>query len=588
MMTPDTRPVEPELPMDAPAEQSIPLAEAPSGTLGLVALAAAAASVLAACGGGGSDSVAVPAPAPGAGGAAPGTPSPGASTRTPEEAALFLSQATLGASRAQITAATTVSLENWLNDQFAEPISSHVSWLQAQGYADPANINSTDGMDNTIWRTFIGGDDALRQRVVFALSEICVASVSGVNSSWRQFAMANYLDVLQTHAFGNYRQLLQAITLSPAMGYFLTYRGSVKANPKTGSEPDENYGRELMQLFTIGLVKLRDDGSTVMQGDKAAETYGPADVSGLARVFTGWNLDTAGLKSPYPPDAVVRPMVPVASNYETGSKQFLGTTIAAGTDAQTALGTALDTLFNHPNMPPFIGRQLIQRMVTSNPSAGYVSRVAAAFINNGQGVRGDMRAVIRAILLDPSARDASRLKDPTWGKLREPVHRMVHWARAFSANSPAGNWNIGDLSDPAFRLGQSPLRSPSVFNFFRPGYVPPNTALAARNLVGPEFQITNESTVAGYVNFMQSAIAGKSVGDLRADYSGLLALAPDAQALATELKLVLTGGQLSDASFNLITGVINGMPAKTPADLQNRVYAALTLVLAAPEYIVQK
>ncbi len=509
-------------------------------------------------------------------------------TRTPEEAALFLSQATLGASRAQIDAATTGSLEDWLNDQFSEPVSSHVDWLQARGYTSAANINSTDGMDNTVWRTLMFGDDALRQRVVLALSEICVASVLGVDTAWRQFAMANYLDILQTHAFGNYRQLLEALTLSPAMGYFLTYRGNAKANAQTGSEPDENYAREIMQLFTIGLVQLRDDGSTILQGGKAAESYGPDDVSGLARVFTGWNLDTAGLRSPYPPDAVIRPMVQVGSQYETGEKHFLGSRIAAGTDARSALTAALNTLFNHPNIAPFVSRQLIQRMVTSNPSAAYVRRVAAAFANNGQGVRGDMRAVIRAILLDPAARDTARFKDVTWGKLREPVHRLVLWARAFSANSPSGKWNVGDLTDQAFRLGQSPLRAPSVFNFFRPGYVPPNTALAARNLVGPEFQITNESTVAGYVNFMQGAIAGKNVGDLRADYSSLLALAANAEALTTELKLVLTGNQLSDASFSLIASAVNGMAAKSPTDLQSRVYAALTLVLAAPEYTVQK
>ncbi len=501
---------------------------------------------------------------------------------------MFLSQATLGANRAQIEALTRGSLDDWLNDQFSEPLVSHVAWMQSKGYANAGNINSTDGIDNTVWRAFIGGQDALRQRVVLALSEICVVSLLGVNGAWRQFAMARYLDVLQTHAFGNYRQLLEALTLSPAMGTFLTYRGNAKANPKTGSQPDENYAREVMQLFTIGLVQLRDDGSVVMRGGKEAESYGNADVSGLARVFTGWNLDTTGLAQPYPADSVVRPMVQMASRYETGAKQFLGASIPSGTDARTALRIALDTLFNHPNLAPFVSRQLIQRMVTSNPSAAYVRRVTATFANDGQGVRGDMRAVIRAILLDPAARDAARLKDATWGKLREPVHRFVQWARAFSATSASGSWNVGDLSDPAFRLGQSPLRSPSVFNFFRPGYMPPNTALATRGLVGPEFQITNESTVASYVNFMQGAIAGKNVGDLRADYGGLLALAASGEALVAELKLVMTGGQMSEATRVLLVSVVNGMPGKSQSDLLNRVYAALTLVLAAPEYIVQK
>ena len=178
------------------------------------------------------------------------------------------------------------------------------------------------------------------------------------------------------------------------------------------------------------------------------ETYCAEDVSGLARVFTGWDLDTTGLPKPYPPDLMVRPMAQVSSRYETGAKQFLGATVADGTDARTALRKALDTLFAHPNVPPFVGRQLIQRLVTSNPSGAYVRRVAAVFANNGQGVRGDLRAVVRAILLDPAARSASRLQDPP-GQLREPVHRFVHWARAFGATSAAQVWDVGDLSDPA-------------------------------------------------------------------------------------------------------------------------------------------
>lgn len=502
---------------------------------------------------------------------------------------MFLSQATLGAGRGDIQSLAGRRLEDWLDEQFAAPpTSSHVEWLYANGYGEETFRFSQRGLDNTVWRALIGGSDALRQRVVLALSEICVVSVLGVNSAWRQFALARYLDILQTHAFGNYRQLLEDLTLSPAMGYFLTYRGNAKLNPKTGSQPDENYARELMQLFTIGLVQLNPDGSPVVRGGVPVESYRAEDVSGLARVFTGWDLDTTGLPKPYPPDVMVRPMAQVAARYETGAKQFLGTSIADGTDARAALRTALDTLFQHPNLPPFVSRQLIQRLVTSNPSGAYVGRIAAVFANNGRGVRGDLRGVVRAILLDPAARDAARLQDPGWGKLREPVQRFVHWARAFGAASRSGAWDIGDLSDPGSRLGQSPLRSPSVFNFFRPGYVPPNTALASHGLVAPEFQITNESTVAGYVNFMQRAVAAKSVGDLQPNYAGLLTLAPEAGALLAELQRVLAGGQLGPATLAALTAAVGSMPGKTSTDLQNRVYAALTLVLAAPEYLVQK
>ena len=554
---------------------------------GLSALGAAA---LAACGGGDSDPSSPTGPgSPGI----PGRPDDGGSTpATPislEESARFLAQATLGASRAEIEALSSKGINAWLNEQFAMPADmSLMEWLYAQGLDAEEFRFSQRGLDNALWRTLISGRDALRQRVALALSEICVVSALGVNSSYRQFALAYYYDILQTHAFGNYRQLLEAVSLTPAMGYYLTYRGNAKANPKTGSQPDENYARELMQLFTIGLVQLQADGMPVVNNGHFVESYRAEDVSGLARVFTGWDLDTAGLSKPYPAAQMCRPMAQVASRYETGSKQFLGTTIPEGTDAPTALRRALDAIFAHPNVPPFISRQLIQRLVTSNPSGGYVARVAAVFSNNGQGVRGDLRAVVRTILLDPEARDRSQLQNPTWGKLREPVQRFVHWARAFGATSTGQAWDVGDLSDPGSRLGQSPLRSPSVFNFFRPGYVPPNTALAAQGLVAPEFQITNESTVAGYVNFMQNAVAGKSVGDLRANYGPLLSKAGDAAALVAELQLVLAAGQLSTATVATLTALLGGMPGKTTTELQNRVYAALTLVLASPEYIVQK
>lgn len=217
-----------------------------------------------------------------------------------------------------------------------------------------------------------------------------------------------------------------------------------------------------------------------------------------------------------------------------------------------------------------------------------MSRVAAAFGNNGVGVRGDLKAVIRAILLDPEARNASLAASPSYGKLREPVVRFLNWARAYGATSPSGQWAIGDTSDPATRLGQSPMRSGSVFNFYRPGYVPPGTALASQNLCGPEFQITNESSVAGYVNWMQRVVAGSGAGDLTADYSSLLPLANDPAALLSEINQVLAGGQVSAATLNLIQSAVATVSTSTPAGQLRRIEAALTLVLASPEYITQK
>lgn len=492
---------------------------------------------------------------------------------TPAQAARFLAQASLGADKAQIQAVAASDFATWIEAQFAAPRSpGHCDWLAANGFGADTNRDTTNGLDNTIWRKFIAGGDLLRQRMVLALSELLVVSVNGVSGPWRQFAVGAYLDVLEDNAFGNWRTLLGQVATNAAMGSFLTFRGNRKAST-SGSQPDENFARELMQLFTIGLLQLQPDGTPT-----SAETYTASDVSQLARVFTGWDLDTTGFTAPYPPDVVRRPMTQVDTRYETGSKTFLGTTIPAGTPARAALDAALDTLFNHPNLPPFVGRQLIQRLVTSNPSRAYVGRVAAAFANNGQGVRGDLKAVIRAILLDPEARDAGA----TQGKLREPVVRFLNWARGFGASSPGGQWAIGNLSDAGSRLGQSPMRAPSVFNFFRPGYV------SASGLAAPELQITNETSVAGYVNFMQRAVAGSGIGDVRANYASLLALADDSAALLDEINLVLAAGQLSGTTLAMLKTALDTLGAATDAGKANRVYAALTLVLAAPEYIVQK
>jgi len=500
------------------------------------------------------------------------------------EAARFLAQATLGYDKAQVAAVQASTYATWIDAQFAAPASqSHFDWLFAKGYADETYRTSPRGLDNTIWRKLIASNDPLRQRMVLALSEICVVSVLGIETAWRQFAVANYLDILEANAFGNYRTLLGQISLSTAMGYYLTYRRNAKASAR-GSQPDENYARELMQLFTIGLLQLEPDGTPT-----AVETYGASDVSQLARVFTGWDLDTAGLATPVPPDVHRRPMTQVATRYETGSKTFLGTTIPEGTAAQAGLDMALDTLFAHPNMPPFVSRQLIQRLVTSNPSAGYVGRVAAVFADNGSGVRGDLKAVVRAILLDIEARDMSNVSNPAFGKVREPVVRFLNWARAFGAVSAGDGWGIGDTSNPATRLGQSPMRSGSVFNFFRPGYVPPNTAIAGAGLAAPELQITTESSTAGYVNFMQRVIAGTPIGDTRADYTPtLVPLATDSAALLAEVNLVLAANQVSSATLATLKTALDSINVSTAAGKLNRVHAAITLVMAAPEYIVQK
>jgi uncharacterized protein (DUF1800 family) len=548
-----------------------PSMDAAGSGLALSAVALSSAALLAACGGGGGDSPAPIAPAP-----------PAVAAISAAEASRFLGQAGFGATDAQIGRVQTLGYSGWLDEQFAAPRSQgHYDWMVERGYAVTTNINNFNGTDNTLWRKLISSPDVLRQRITLALSEIFVVSMTGLPINWRGFVAAAYMDVLETNAFGTYRTLLGEVTLSPGMGSYLNMRGNLREDPATGRVPDENYSREVLQLFSLGLTELAADGT--LKNGVATDTYGQDTITGLAKVFTGWNNNAANNTDP---GYAQRPMVLTAANHSTSVKQFLGVTIAAGTPGATALQTALDTIAAHPNVGPFIGRQLIQRLVASNPSPAYVARVSAVFANNGAGVRGDLRAVIKAILLDDEARRAPVAGDTTRGKLREPVVRFIQWARTFGLASPTGQWNIGNVSDPSTRLGQSPLRSPSVFNFFRPGYVPPNSALGTLNLNAPEFQITNESTVVGWANWAQTFVQS-GVGETRPDYTAELALATDATVLVKRVSLLLSGDTLSAATLATIGTAVGSISATTDAGKRNRVYAAIHLVLCAPEYLVQ-
>ena len=531
----------------------------------------ALSAALAACGGGGGGSES-PAPAP---------PPPPA-TPTAAEAARFLGQAAFAATDAQIARVQTLGYAGWLDEQFAAAhTQSHYDWMVANGYAIADNINGFQGTDNTLWRKLIGSPDALRQRVVLALSETFVVSMAGLPVAWRSFVAASYVDVLEANAFGTYRGLLEAVTLSPGMGVYLNMRGNQKEDTATGRVPDENYAREVLQLLSIGLRDLNPDGS--LKNGVATDTYDQNTITGLAKVFTGWDFDGYTRTTP---SWAQKPMTFNAARHSPSEKRFLGVTIPAGTDGVAALKTALDAIANHANVGPFIGRQLIQRLVASNPSAAYVGRVSAVFANNGSGVRGDLKAVVRAILLDDEARRAPQASETTRGRLREPVQRFIQWARSFGLASPTGLWNVGNLSDPANRLGQSPLRAPSVFNFFRPGYVPPNSALGALGVTAPEFQITNESTVVGYANFAQNFVAN-GMGETRPDYTAELALATDAAALVNRVALLLAAGALSADTTGTIATAVATISASTDSGKLNRVRAAIHLVLCAPEYLVQ-
>lgn len=540
---------------------------------GAMTAAAVAAAVLAACGGGSASDT----------GDTPNTVPQSAKPTTDIEAARFLGQAGFAASDADITKLKADGFTAWLDQQFNVPrTTSHYDWLVAKGYGAESYKYSLSGMDATLWRKLIGSPDQLRQRVVLALSEIFVVSMNGIPVAWPQFATAAYVDMLEARCFGTFRDLLEGVTLSPAMGVYLAMRGNRKEDPKTGRQPDENYAREVMQLFTIGLNQLNADGTPKTSNGKTVDTYTLDQITALARVFTGWDFDTT---APNGNDFAFmnRPMVHTASRFSTGAKQVLDVTIPESADGPTAMKTALDTLVAHPNVGPFIGRQLIQRLVASNPSPAYVQRVAAVFNNNGKGERGDMRAVIRAVLLDNDARTPAA--DPGVGKLREPIQRLVQWARTVGITSPGDLWAIGDCSNPSSRLGQSPLRSGSVFNFFRPGYVPPNSQLGTNNVTAPEFQLCNESTVAGYLNFMQTLVNG-GIGDMKPDYTADLALAADAASLIKRQATLLGG--VSDATLTTITTAVGTIAATTDAGKLNRVKAGWLLLLASPDYQIQK
>ncbi|MEO8809781.1 MAG: DUF1800 domain-containing protein, partial [Rhodanobacter sp.] len=519
---------------------------------------------------------------------------------TQAQASRFLAQAGFSVTPTDLGTVTTMGYGKWLDNQFAMAprAPSAWSWIQAQPIK-----NTQAYLDFSIWRRLISSPDQLRQRVVLALSEVFVISTAQLNGVTDPASLAGaFWDTLEQNAFGTFRQLLQAVSLSGAMGSFLNMRGSLKINPKTGGQPDENYAREVMQLFCIGLVQLNPDGTSKLDANKKEiYTYTQEQVTAFAALLTGWNFDLAkGVAQADDPSFATRPMVNDPSQFSSGDKDVLGTTIPASADGPTALGMAMDVLASHPNNGPFIGRQLIQHLVSSSPSPAYVSRVAAVFNNNGKGVRGDMRAVITAVLMDTEARTAPQSLSN--GKLREPIVRFVQWARTFNLTSPGELWDIGALSDPASRLGQSPLRAPSVFNFFDPGFVPSNSKLGDNAITAPEFQIYTETTVAGYLNFMQSVIQyglggggnGSVLGSKSSctpNYAGELSYASDPASLIARYNLLLAGGGLGADTIATITDAVTNVKVDSTnpnPGLNNRVWSAIFLVMAAPDYLIQQ
>lgn len=579
--------------LETQSTESAPQADHPEGAesnAGLYAASLAALS-LTACGGGG-------------GNAAPPPPPPPPIAMSDAEAARFLQQAQFAATDSDIVALQLQGYNAWLEAKFsAAPGQTGVAWLTAQGYnsitAEQRYFWPQFG-DFMIWNQLLTGPDQMRKRVALALSEFFVVSLTPIDGFYPPYMIAAYWDLLTANAFGSFRSLLEKITLNAAMGFYLNTRGNLKEDPATGRQPDENYAREVMQLFTIGLYQLNVDGTPKTDtAGNPIESYVQDDVSNLARVFTGYDYDyshvtftnVSWVNYAIPSTQFATdPMTLNAANHSDLASTFLGTTIPANTSGPEALRIALDALFNHPNVGPFFGQQMIQRLVTSNPSPAYVQRVASVFNNDGTGVRGNLRAVWKAILTDPEARAAPAANATLAGKLREPMVRLMQWARTVGVSSATGVFEIYDLSASDTALGQSPLRSPSVFNFFRPGYVPPNTTIAAGNKQAPEFQLLNETTTAGYINFLEWMIR-YGYNDVVPSYAALLPIAHDVPGVIAWLNLHLCANQLSAGAITTMQVALAalGISAASADDAKRYLLAAACLmILSCPEYLVQK
>jgi len=545
------------------------------------------------------------------------------------QAARFLDQATFGGRRADIDALKAIGFEAWLAQQTAAPISLQQPYLdfvaQDEGVYQQHRLEAwfihaaqlADPGDPTHAHA-----DQLRQRVAFALSEVMVVSDRNAALLFQPWALATYYDMLARNAFGNYRELLEDVTLHPAMGRYLSMLGNRRTNAELNIRPDENYAREVLQLFSIGLHRLNPDGSRQLDDQgQPIPTYDQDVVRGFAHVFTGWNFagcseaDFDDCEPGNPHESPwFSPMQPVEAFHDDSTdKQLLvypGVALqrgllAAGGDARTELEAALDNIFNHPNVGPFMARHLIQRLVTSNPSPGYIQRVAAVFDDNGSGVRGDLGAVVRAVLLDGEARSGHLANPATFGKLREPITKLVRLWRMAPGRSVNGR--VFQYSHPDDEYGQRPLGSPSVFNFFKPDFAAPGEIRDA-GLVSPEFQIHNDVQLVTAPNALGFRIllfyVGTQYGPALADeetlmdYGALKLLAADPATLVDHLDLVMMSGQMSDAMRDvLITRLsdpdlpdrVSGQPAGVPLDLPlHRVQQALYLIVTSPEFSVQK
>jgi uncharacterized protein (DUF1800 family) len=490
--------------------------------------------------------------------------------------ARFLDQATWGPTPSSVKQLEGTTIAGWLNAQFT---------LNTSDLPDQPILNS-DGNSNTslapvkaaFFQNAVSGEDQLRQRVAFVLSQIWVVSqTSGVTPA---YAYPPYWRIFRDNAFGNYRDVIKAVTLSPAMGRYLNMANNNKANPSKDTAANENYARELMQLFTLGLTQLNADGSPVLDQNKnPVPTYNQTVVTNLAKVLTGWTYPTAPgatAKTNNPPNYTGQMLAVDAEHDKTAKAIFANITIPAGQTAEQDLDALLDALMSQPTMAPFVSRQLIQHLVTSNPSPAYIKRVAQVFENNGSRVTGDLKAVVTAILTDPEARagdSASAPVNPNFGHLREPILFMTNILRGLNATlSPAST-----VRNAAAEMGENLFAAPSVFSYFSPQYRTVN------GLFGPEFQIYSTQTVADRADIVNAALYGKLDASTTVNLAPFVSQAGNTANLLEYTSCVFLHGEMSTALQQAATAAVNA--AATPT---TKAQAALYVGLTSGEYqIVQ-
>jgi uncharacterized protein (DUF1800 family) len=558
--------------------------------------------LLAACGGGGGGD-------PASAGASPPPPA-GPPPVTFAQAYRFLNQATFGATETE--ARRLVSLGDsstayarWIDEQLALPATTQLAYVQA-GLPNPIPtgfvVDSLNTQRQDIWfQNSLRGPDQLRQRVAWALSQIMVVS-QGLLSGY-PFGLADYYDVLARDAFGDYRRLIEDVTLHPMMGRYLSMLGNQKPDPARNIRPDENYARELMQLFAIGLVELNPDGSIRRDGlGNPIPTYDQATIEGFAHIYTGWhwacaagspaNCAFANTRATFANQ--ILPMQAFAEQHDAGSKRMLTytgairTSVPAGQTMAQDLRDALDNIAGHPNVAPFISKQLIQKLVTSNPSPAYVQRIVEVFNNDGTGRRGNLGAVVRAILLDVEAR-----RDPivgagaTDGKTKEPLLRLTQLWRAYGGAAQSGRYvNINAQGN----FGQGPLTAPSVFNFFSPFFAPTGE-IADRGLVAPELQIATENQNTLVTNYFYQQIFNRNSRSgivnpdiVVIDIEPEVALAGNSAQLVNSVAVRLLGGHISQTLRDQAVASVNRVAASNPTQ---RVAEALWLIVSSPDFAVQ-